>query len=122
MEKIRILIVDDEQGWRDLLSLELTTEHCEAQTASNAEEALNLLRGEGFDLVITDVRMPGALDGIDLIRSYRQEKPAQKAIFITGYAVEEKIQTALTSESTLCLKKPFESRELFRAIQALFPL
>ena len=118
-KKIKILIVDDEPGWRDLLLLELSSEDCLVVTASNALEALDFLHQESFDLVITDARMPGELDGIDLIQTYRRENPAQKAIFITGYAIEEKIEHALEKGSVLCLKKPFESQELFNAIQSL---
>lgn len=118
-KKIRILVVDDEPGWRDLLSLELSSEDCEVKTASNAVEAVALLHQESFDLVISDARMPGELDGIDLVQNYRRENPTQKAIFITGYAVEEKIEQALEPGSVLCLKKPFESQDLFNAIQSL---
>jgi CheY-like chemotaxis protein len=120
-KKLRILIVDDEPGWRDLLSLELYSENCEVKTATNAAEALDLLHKEAFDLVITDVRMPGELDGIDLVQTYRRENPSQKAIFITGYALEEKIEQALEqgAGSVLCLKKPFESPQLLTAIHSL---
>lgn len=116
---MKILVVDDEPGWRDLLCLELSTENCEVAAVSNAMEALALLHRQNFDLVITDVRMPGEIDGIDLIQAYRRENPAQKAIFITGYAVEEKIEQALEQGSVLCLKKPFQSEELLKAIQSL---
>ena len=118
-EKVKILVVDDEPGWRDLLSLELLSEDCEVTTSSNAVDALQLLHKQTFDLVITDARMPGEIDGIDLIQTYRRVKPAQKAIFITGYAVEEKIEQALEKGSVLCLKKPFEIQALFNAIRSL---
>ena len=121
LKKLKVLIVDDELGWRDLLSLELSSEYCFVVTASSAAEALEILRQESFDLVITDVRMPGELDGIDLVQTWRREKPAQKAILITGYAVEEKVEQALEEGCVLCLKKPFESQALFSAIQSLLP-
>ncbi len=116
---MKILIVDDEPGWRDLLSLELSADDHEVTATSNAMEALALLHRQSFDLVITDVRMPGEIDGIDLIQAYRRENPSQKAIFITGYAVEEKIERALEPGSVLCLKKPFQAEELQKAIQSL---
>lgn len=117
--KLKMLVVDDEPGWRDLLSLELSSENCEVRTASNAAEALKWLHQEFFDLVLTDVRMPGELDGIDLIQTYRRQNPSQKAIFVTGYAVEEKVQKALEQGSVVCLKKPFESQELLDTINSL---
>ena len=119
LKKLKILVVDDEPGWRDLLSLELSSEDCQVVTASSADEALRLLQAKSFDLIITDARMPGPLDGIDLIKTYRKEHPGQKAIFITGYAIEEKIEQALQEGTVLCLKKPFQSQELLDAIQGL---
>ena len=116
---MRILIVDDEPGWRDLLSLELSSADYEVVTASNAQEGLDLLHKESFDLVITDVRMPGGLDGIDMIQSYRRKNPDQKIIFVTGYAVEEKIEQVLQAGRVVCLRKPFENIELLKAMQAL---
>ena len=122
LKKLKILVVDDERGWRDLLSLELSAEDCQVVTASNADEALRLLQAKSFDLIITDARMPGSLDGIDLIKTYRKEHPTQKAIFITGYAVEEKIEQALQEGTVLFLKKPFQSEELLSAIQGLLAI
>lgn len=116
---MKILVVDDEPGWRDLLILELSTDDCHVTAASNSMQALALLHKQSFDLVITDVRMPGEIDGIDMIQAYRRENPAQKAIFITGYAIEEKIEQALEQGSVLYLKKPFQAEELQKAIQSL---
>lgn len=117
-KKLEILVVDDEPGWQDLLLLELSEDY-QIAIASGAQEALNLLRQRPFDLVITDVRMPGEFDGIDLIQVYRRENSAQKAIFITGYALEEKIEQAVQQGLSLCLRKPFESQQLLNAIQSL---
>ena len=121
-KKMSILVVDDEPGWRDLLSLELSSEDCRVVTASNADEALKLLQAQSFDLIITDARMPGSLDGIDLIKTYRKKRPGQKALFITGYAIEEKIESTLEEGMVLCLKKPFHSEELLRIIQGLLAI
>lgn len=120
-KKSKILVVDDEPGWRDLLALELSAGDYCVKTVPNALEALDFLRKEPFDLVITDVRMPGGLDGIDLIETHRQQNPTQKAIFVTGYAIEEKIEQALQKAQglTLCLRKPFETQDLFKALQFL---
>lgn len=117
--KLSVLVVDDEPGWRDLLSLELSSADYWVVTASNTREALARLRERPFDLVITDVRMPGELDGIDLIVTYWRERPAQKAIFITGYAVEGKVESALKQGQALCLAKPFGNDQLLSAMQSL---
>ena len=113
MPKTRVLVVDDEPGIRKLLTFELSFLGYETITAKNADEALRILRDNiPFDLIITDIRMPGSMDGIDLIRVYREERPEQSALFITGYAAEEKLTQALKNPLNSCLKKPFQIQEL----------
>ena len=118
----KILVVDDEQGWRDLLTFELGELGYEVMTAKDGPRGLEILRGGSFDLVITDVRMPGSLDGIDLVETYRQENPTQKVIFITGYATEEKLERALNSKISFCLKKPFSQEDLTKMISQVLEL
>ena len=118
----KILVVDDEQGWRDLLTFELGELGYEIMTAKNGPTGLEILRQGSFDLMITDVRMPGSLDGIDLVETYRQENPTQKAIFITGYATEEKLERALNSKFSFCLKKPFPQEDLAKMISQILAL
>ena len=119
LTKYKILIVDDEPGWRELLSYELTPKGYEVVSANNAAEGLACLEQQSFDLVITDVRMPGPMDGIDLIEAHRRVNPSQKVIFITGYAADEKLGKALQLACSRCLKKPFDIDQLFHEIQSL---
>ena len=114
--KGRILVVDDEPGLRKMLSFELVFLGYEVVTAESADEALEILQREKFDLVITDVRMPGSMDGIDLVERRRKEDPQMKVVFITGFALEEKLDTALKHPLNRCLKKPFDLNELTTAI------
>ncbi len=117
--KAKVLIVDDEPGWRDLLSYELSPREFEISIAGNPSEALFLLNQRSFDLIITDVRMPGPMDGIDLVETYRLQNPLQKVIFITGYATDEKLAEATQSKHSACLKKPFNIEMLFDEIEKL---
>ncbi len=117
-EKRRILVVDDEPGLRNLLSYEFHFLGYETVTAENADQALALLRGSApFDLVITDIRMPGSMDGVDLMDRYWKEKPDQKVIFMTGYAVEEKLTQALHIPLSVCFKKPFGIHEFGESVR-----
>jgi len=117
--KCKILVVDDEPGCRRFLAWELKAQGYEVVTAENADRGLACLTEYDFPLVITDVRMRGSMDGIDFIASVRRRRPRQKSIFITGYAIEEKLQDALRHEGTRCLRKPFELDELLGAIRTL---
>ena len=122
MKNAKILVVDDEPGWRDLLAMEFAAEH-DVVLAADTQEAQKLMANQAFDVIITDVRMPGKMDGIDLIQGYRRKvNPVQKAIFITGYALEEKIQKVLAEGSGVCLRKPFELDSLRQAVQTLLSI
>lgn len=115
----KILVVDDEPDWCELITLELGSRGYKIVSARHATEGLLYLRRGAFDLLITDVQMPGDMDGIDLVEIYRKEDPALKAIFITGHALEEKLSNALQDPKNLCLRKPFDMEELTRSIQSL---
>lgn len=115
----KILVVDDEPDWCELITLELGSRGYKIVTARHATEGLLYLRRGAFDLLITDVQMPGDMDGIDLVEIYRKEDPALKVIFITGHALEEKLASALRDPKNLCLKKPFDIEELARSVDSL---
>ena len=117
--KLSILIVDDEPGYRDLLTYQLNSIGLEAKAVENAVEALATLNVSSYHLIVTDIRMPGGLDGIDFVQSYRQQKPNQKVIFITGFAEEQKLADAMEQSSTKCLYKPFELNEFLLAVRQL---
>jgi CheY-like chemotaxis protein len=72
MEKI--LVVDDERSMRELLELVLKREGYAAQTAENGMRALELVRQNVFDLIISDVKMPD-INGIDLLERVREISP-----------------------------------------------
>ena len=65
---IHLLVVDDELGMRDMLSLELGGQGYQVRTACNGEEAVELLREQKFDLVITDLKMP-KMSGMELLEN-----------------------------------------------------
>ncbi|MBI4970878.1 MAG: response regulator [Candidatus Omnitrophica bacterium] len=118
LKKIKILVVDDEPGWCDLLAFELSGQGYEVVTASDAGQGLKILHEQSFDLVITDIRMPH-MDGVQMIETFHKENPDQKVIFITGYAVEGRLEEAYR-HSLSCLKKPFYMDELIKTVsQAL---
>jgi signal transduction histidine kinase/FixJ family two-component response regulator len=80
----KLLIVDDEEGIRKVLSIALSDSGYTVFTAQNGEEALDIFRRENPPIVLTDIKMPG-MDGIDLLRTLKQESPDTEVIMITGH-------------------------------------
>ena len=100
---IKILVVDDDTSLLDLLIDTLTAIGYESVGVANGFEALDRLKSESFDLVISDIKMPG-LDGIGLLKEIRQIHPDLPVLFITGVDIPEVITQA--SPDGL-LSKPF---------------
>ena len=80
----KLLLVDDEEGIRKVLSISLTDIGYEVFTAENGEEALKIFRQESPPIVLTDIKMPG-MDGIELLKKIKNENPDTEVIMITGH-------------------------------------
>jgi excisionase family DNA binding protein len=103
----RVLVVDDEEGIRDLLSRTLAMAEYEVDTSADGRAALDRLRamGDEYKLMIADLRMPG-MDGLTLIREARQISPTLPIIIITGYSSESSAIEALNLGVAGYLTKP----------------
>ena len=109
--KARILVSDDEEVSRQLLSDFLTDIGYAVETAPDGEVALNMAREKHFDLLITDIRMPG-MSGIELIQSMRQVSPDTCFIVITGYSSIDTAIAAVKEGAYDYISKPFNLDEM----------
>ena len=106
----KLLIVDDEQGMRDLLSIMLRKEGYSVDCAGSGQEALDRITADVYDLVVTDISMPG-LDGISVLRRVRDTAPELPTILITAYASTESAIEALKLGAYDYIVKPFDVEE-----------
>src|SRR5688572_8116880 len=106
-----LLIVDDEQSYRQLLSLIFEGEGHSIRAASNGAEAVELLNSEPADLVISDVRMPD-MDGIEMLRTVRASLPDMGVVFMTAHASVEAAREAFKLGADDFVTKPFDVDEL----------
>ncbi len=92
MDKFRVLLVDDEDDFRNTLMKRLETRNVPVTGAAGGDEALALMRDQDFDIVVLDVKMPGK-DGIETLQEIKKLKPQTEVILLTGHAsVESGIQ------------------------------
>jgi excisionase family DNA binding protein len=118
-ERPRILVVDDEQAVRDLLAKTLTMADYDVDTSGDGQSALDRMRAAGYDLLITDLKMPG-MDGLSVIREARKISPDLPVIVITGYSTEASAIEAINLGVAGYLTKPFRlPRILAAAARAL---
>lgn len=112
----KILIVDDEQSMRDFLAIMLKKEGHDVVVAGNGEDAIKAIQAEIFDLVITDVKMPG-IDGIELLKTIRELSSETVVVMITAFATAETAVEAMKLGAYDYITKPFKIEELKLIIQ-----
>ncbi len=106
-----ILIVDDEQSFRQLLSLVFGNEGHNIRTAMNGRQALGLLAEEPADVIISDVKMPD-MDGIELLRAVRETQPEIGVVLMTAFASVDTAREAFKLGADDFITKPFDVEEL----------
>jgi DNA-binding NtrC family response regulator len=112
----RILIVDDDPGQRSLLSSFLRSQGFETVLADSGERALETLRTGKFDMMISDVRMPG-LSGLDTLRRARKEHATLPVLLVTAYADIREAVGAMRDGAVNYLAKPIDLDELLASVQ-----
>jgi DNA-binding response OmpR family regulator len=117
MKRTRVLVVDDERRYRDLLHLNLTASGYEVTAAANGLGALNAMERDAPDLVLLDIRLPD-LDGYEICRRIREYSDVP-IIMLTANAQEAQKVRGLRSGADDYITKPFGADELLARIDAL---
>jgi len=112
----RILIVEDEDTLCESLQRVFKREGYEADIADSAETAYRLLETKSYDLIITDIILPG-ISGIELIAKYKKKNPDQKVIIMTAYASLQTAVEALRVGACDFIAKPVMHDELKRMVK-----
>ena len=115
----KLLVVDDEVTMRKGISNYMNWASIDCQvvgSASDGVEAMEFLKSQPVDIVITDIKMPAA-DGLEVARFVHENYPRTKVIILTGYADFEYAQTAIKYHVTSFILKPTNKKELFAAVQ-----
>lgn len=116
--RARILVVDDEASIRDLCARVLTRNGFAVTSASTGEDALRYLQDNSFDLIISDIRMPG-VSGVDVLETAKTLYPSISVILITGFGTTEILARANQSGAARILTKPFDALELLATVSKI---
>lgn len=108
---VNLLIVDDEQSMRQLLTLFFKRAGYQTRTAQNGAEALEMLRREPADIILSDVKMPD-MDGIRLLQSAREMLPDVGVVMMTAFATIDSARDAFKLGADDFVQKPFDMEEL----------
>jgi CheY-like chemotaxis protein len=113
----RVLLVDDEEVIRDSLTLVLQLGGFEVVTASNVNEALRIIGSETFDVLLSDLHMPGAGDGLTVVSAMRHSNPKAVTIIFSGYPEMKEAAAAILLQADEILVKPMASEMLIETIR-----
>ncbi|MBA7707086.1 Sensor histidine kinase RcsC [subsurface metagenome] len=112
----KLLIIDDEEGIRKVLSLSLASDGYEVSTASGGEEGVEKCKHELPQLVLTDIKMPG-IDGIEVLKRVKESNPDSEVIMITGHGDMDLAIEALKLDASDFLNKPIKDEALSVALK-----
>jgi DNA-binding NtrC family response regulator len=115
----RILVVDDEAPQREIVRAILSAEGYSVETAPGGGEALRRCQEKAFDLILTDLRMPGA-DGLSLVERLTRDDPPTLVILMTAYGSMDSAQHAVKRGAFDYLTKPIEREELLLSVRRAF--
>ena len=113
-ERLKVLVVDDEASIRDLLAKTLALAEYDVDVAPDGRTALERMRVQSYDLLISDLKMPG-IDGLSVIREAKRYNAGLPVIIITGYSTESAAIEAVNLGVSGYLTKPFRVPQVLAA-------
>jgi DNA-binding response OmpR family regulator len=112
---IRLLLVDDEQSFVEVLTKRLRKRNFEVTSALSGKEAVRIMRGQSFDIAVLDLKMED-LDGIEVLKIFKILDPQMPVIILTGHGSEQAAREGLALGAIDYLMKPCDLDELIHKI------
>jgi len=119
MEKMKMMLVDDEERFLSTTKKLLSRKGYDVLTASSGTEALDILRTHDIHVVILDVKMPG-MDGIETLKAIKRTYPLVEVIMLTGHGTVDSAVEGLKSGATDYLTKPTDVEDLIEKAEEAF--
>ncbi len=120
MDFFKVMVVDDEEDFLETLVNRFKKRNIEAVGYLSGEEALEAMKGRLFDVVILDIKMPGGMDGIEVLREMKRIQPLAEVILLTGHASVETSIEGMKLGAFDYLLKPVKLEELLVKVGQAF--
>jgi len=111
LKELKLLLIDDDEWIRDSMRLFFESEGCDLVTLETAEEALEMIGKQPFDIIIADFRLPG-MNGIELFKRIQSSCPSTLKILITAYMNEKVVSAAKEVGIHDMIEKPFKTETI----------
>jgi CheY-like chemotaxis protein len=122
MGSLRVLLVEDEPLVREMIVETLRDEGLDVIEAATGDEAADILEEPNdIDVLVTDVRMPGKIDGIDVALRARELHPGIAIIVVSGYALDLWERLEKLDPPPVFLRKPYRTKEVLEVVRQLAP-
>jgi DNA-binding NtrC family response regulator len=118
-EQIKLLLVDDEEGYVNVLSNRLLRRNMNVTKTVNGSQAIQALRKENFDVAVLDLKMEG-MDGIEVLKVFKKMYPKMAVIMLTGHGSEKAAKEGIEFGAYDYLTKPCELDELLAKIREAY--
>ena len=115
---IKVLVVDDQRSIRLTLSAILESRGCDVTEVEDGYRAIDAAAEDSFDLILMDIKMPG-INGVQTFREIRKTSPETLVVMMTGYAVQNLVDTAIEEGALSIIYKPFEMEEVFKLVDSI---
>jgi DNA-binding NtrC family response regulator len=111
LKNMNILLIDDDEWIRDAMRIFFETEGCRITALETAEEALEMIHRQDYDIVICDYKLPG-IDGLAFLKEVRQAQPDALTVLITAYKTTDLVSEAKNIGVHALIAKPFSSETI----------
>ena len=118
LKTMDILLIDDDEWIRDSLSIFFEGEGCYLTALETAEEGMEALKGQNYDIVITDYRLPG-MDGLEFLKRIQDMQPHAMKVLITAYGSGEVVSEANKIGIHDFIEKPFTTKTIEASLSRL---
>jgi len=118
LKELKLLLIDDDEWIRDSMRLFFESEGCNLVALETAEEALEMVRKQSFDIIISDFRLPG-MDGIELFKRTQNSCRSTLKILITAYMNEKVVSAAKKAGIDDMIEKPFKTETIEKSLYKL---
>nr|WP_321465847.1 response regulator [uncultured Desulfobulbus sp.] len=119
MARYDVLIVDDEQDFREIMIKKLSKQDLHCDSAPDGATALEMIKAKNYDVVLLDVKMPG-MDGIETLREIKNIAPMVEVVMLTGHASVESGINGIKYGAFDYLMKPMETDILLEKLDAAY--
>jgi len=116
---VRILVVDDEETFRETFAQILREESYEVETATDGYEAIEKVKTKAPDIIFLDIKLPG-MNGVETLKMIREINPGTTTLMMTAYSVSGLVREGLKEGAYTCLYKPFEIGEMLNLIKKVY--